>query len=183
MPIYAIWDDHDFGPDNADGTMPGKEKSLRAFEALWVNPAYGQSGNPGVYFKFTRAEVDFFMLDGRYYRDPNKASNDERKTMLGARQLAWLKRELGASHATIKVLASGGEWQAHGTDDSWRSFKYERRDLFNFIETNSIQGVLLISGDRHYTGAHHVEGKWIEVTSGPHQQHTHRRQERARNIP
>ena len=167
VPIYAIWDDHDFGPDNSDGTMPGKEKSLRAFTALWPNPAYGEPDNPGVYFKFTRGDVDFFMLDGRYYRDPNKAPNDEHKTMLGVRQLAWLKRELSASRATVKVLASGGEWQAYGTDDSWRSFKHERRDLLDFLEKNSITGVLLISGDRHYTGAYHVEGKWIEVTSGP----------------
>ena len=65
------------------------------------------------------------------------------------------------------MLASGGEWQAHGTDDSWRSFKSERRDILDFLENQSIQGVLLISGDRHYTGAYHVEGKWIEVTTGP----------------
>jgi alkaline phosphatase D len=167
VPIYAIWDDHDFGPDNSDRTMPAKEQSLRAFQNVWVNPAYGEPDNPGVYFKFTRGDVDFFMLDGRYYRDPNKAPNNEKKTMLGARQLAWLKQELKASRATIKVLASGGEWQAHGTDDSWRSFKSERRDILDFLENQSIQGVLLISGDRHYTGAYHVEGKWIEVTTGP----------------
>ena len=108
MPTYAIWDDHDYGPDNSDRTMPGKEQSLRAFQEVWANPAYGEPDNPGVYFKFTRGDVDFFMLDVRYHRDPNRAPNNERKTMLGAKQLALLKRELQASRATVKVLAAGG---------------------------------------------------------------------------
>lgn len=166
-PIYAIWDDHDYGPDNSDGTLKGKERALQTFQEHWANPASGEPDNPGVYFKFTRANVDVFMLDGRYYRDPNKATNLEHKTQLGAKQLAWFKRELLASKAPVKVLASGGEWQAYGTDDSWRSFKQERDDIFKFIEDNGIKGVLLISGDRHFTGAYQVEGKWIEVTVGP----------------
>lgn len=166
-PIYAIWDDHDYGPDNSDARMKGKEKSLKTFTEVWANPAYGEPDNPGIYSKFTRRDVEFFLLDGRYHRDPNKATNLAHKTMLGAKQLAWLKRELLASTAKIKVLVSGGEWQVHGTDDSWKSFKAERDDIFRFIEENRIEGVLLLSGDRHYTGGYHVEGKWIEVTTGP----------------
>ena len=108
-PIYAIWDDHDFGPDNSDGRMEGKEKSLKTFTEIWANPAYGEPDNPGVYFKFRRREVDFFMLDGRYHRDPNKGTNLTHQTMLGARQLEWFKRELAASKAKVKVLVSGGE--------------------------------------------------------------------------
>ncbi len=166
-PIYAIWDDHDFGPDNSDGRMKGKEKSLKTFTELWANPAYGEPDNPGVYFKFTRRDVDLFMLEGRYHRDPNKATNLTHKTMLGAKQIDWFKRELAASKAKVKVLVSGGEWQIHGTEDSWRSFQAERNEIFKFIEDQSIQGVLLLSGDRHFSGAYQVEGKWIEVTVGP----------------
>lgn len=167
VPIYAIWDDHDFGPNDSDGTMPGKEISLRTFAEHWANPSYGEPDNPGVYCKFTRANVDIFMLDGRYHRDPNKAKNLPHKTNLGAKQLAWFKRELLASRAPIKVLVSGGEWQTFGTDDSWTSFKEEREEIFKWIEDNHLSGILLLSGDRHFTGAYQVRGKWIEVTSGP----------------
>jgi hypothetical protein len=147
--------------------MKGKELSLQTFKEHWANPAYGEPDNPGVYFKFTRANVDVFMLDGRYHRDPNKATNIAHKAHLGAKQVAWLKRELLASRAPVKMLAAGGEWQSFGTDDSWTSFKEEREEVFRFIEENQIQGVLFISGDRHFTGAYHVRGKWIEVTAGP----------------
>lgn len=167
VPIYAIWDDHDFGPNNSDGTLRGKELSLRTFTEHWANPAYGEPDNPGVYHKFTRANVDFFMLDVRYHRDPNGATNLAHKTHLGAKQLAWFKRELLASRAPIKLLAAGGEWQTYGTEDSWTPFAQERDEIFQFIEDNKITGVLLLSGDRHFTGAYQVRGKWIEVTSGP----------------
>ena len=166
-PTYAIWDDHDFGPDNSDGTLPGKERALKTFQEHWANPSYGEALNPGVYFKLSRGAIDFFMLDDRFHRSPNRATNLAEKTMLGAAQLAWLKRELLASQAPVKILAAGGEWESHGTDDSWTSFQRERDDIFKFIEDHAISGVILISGDRHFTAAYQVQGKWIEVTTGP----------------
>jgi alkaline phosphatase D len=167
LPQYAIWDNHDYGPEPADKRAPGKAESLRAFKMLWPNPAYGEKDNPGVYFKFTRGDVDFFMTDDRYARDPNNAPEDGHKSYLGEKQLAWLKRELLASKAKIKVLGSGGEWQTHSQAASWASFLRERNDLFKFIEDHGITGVLLVSGDRHFTAAYQAAGKFIEVTSGP----------------
>jgi alkaline phosphatase D len=166
-PSLAIWDDWDYAGNNSDGTAAGKELSLRTFKQLWPNPEYGQSADPGVYFKLSWGDVDFFMLDGRYHRSPNDATDDGQKTMLGPAQLAWLKRELAVSDATFKFLASGGEWQSGGRDDSWRSFLHERNELFHFIEEHRITGVVLLSGGRHVTAAYQVLGRFVEVTSGP----------------
>ncbi len=167
VPTYAIWDDHDYGPNNSDGTVKGKMESLRAFREHWANPGYGEGEHLGVYSKFTRGNVEVFLLDVRFHRTPNRATNAPHRTMLGASQLAWVKRGLKESRAPIKVLASGSEWQSGSTADSWANFKRERDDLLRFIEDNEITGVLLISGDRHFTAAYQVLGKWIEVTSGP----------------
>ena len=167
VPTYAIWDDHDYGPDNSDATLKGKEFSLHAFREHWANPYYGETNNPGTYSRFSHANIDFFLLDVRYHRSPNKATNLVKKTMLGPAQLQWLKRELLLSTAPVKVICSGSEFQSDGTVDSWASFKRERDDILDFLQHAEISGVLLISGDRHFTGAYHVRGKWIEVTSGP----------------
>ena len=167
VPEYAIWDNHDYAPEPCDKTAKNKEETLRAFTLLWPNPAYGEPDNPGVYHRFSRGDVDFFMTDDRYHRDPNDAPEDGKKSYLGAKQLEWLKRELLASKGLIKVIASGGEFQTDGVKASWSSFKRERTELFKFIEENHITGVLLISGDRHFTAAYQFLGKWIEVTSGP----------------
>jgi alkaline phosphatase D len=167
LPVYGIWDDHDFGPNDSDSTMPGKEEALAAFKEHWANPAYGEATNPGVYFKFSRGDVDFYCLDGRYYRSPNKMPDQPGKTMLGRAQLEWLKSSLSQSKARLKVLVSGGEWQSYGTADSWTSFLREREEIFQFIDSNRITGVILVSGDRHFTAAYQVKGRFLEVTSGP----------------
>ncbi len=167
IPQYASWDNHDYGPAPTDHRQKGKADSLRAFKLLWPNPAFGEADNPGVYFKFTRGDIEVFMTDDRYHRDPNDAPENGQKSYLGKKQLAWLKRELLASKAKVKILCSGGEWQTHSQPASWASFLRERNDLFQFIEDNNITGILLVSGDRHFTAAYQVAGKFIEVTSGP----------------
>lgn len=167
VPLYGIWDDHDFGPNDSDGSLPGKETALRAFKEHWANPSFGEPGSPGVYFKFTRGDIEFFMLDGRYNRSPNKETNNPAKTQLGTLQLEWLKRSLAESKARVKILASGGEWQDNGTPDSWTSFPRERDDILGFIESKGIQGVMLLSGDRHFTAGYQVRGRFLEVSSGP----------------
>ena len=167
VPTYAIWDDHDYGPNDSDRTAVGKEVSLQTFQQFWANPAYGQPSDPGVYFKFSRGEIDFFMLDNRYHRSPNRAPDDGTKTMLGAAQLAWFKREVLASRAKVKIIASGSEWETNGHLDSWTSFARERDEIFGFLREHDVQGVILLSGDRHFTGAYQIGGRFIEVTSGP----------------
>jgi alkaline phosphatase D len=167
IPTYAIWDDHDFGPNNSDGSTAGKEDSLRVFRDWWANPAYGEPENPGCYFQFSRPGVDFFMLDVRYHRTPNKTPDEGNKTMLGARQLEWLKSGLAASKAAFKVIASGSEWQTLTQPDCWSSFARERQEIFDFIAGQGIDGVVLLSGDRHFTAGYQIQERHLEFTSGP----------------
>jgi len=151
IPQLAIWDDHDYGYNDTDGTYPFKKESLEVFKRYWVNPAYGLPDVPGVFFKYRYAGVDFFFLDGRYYRDPNSKKDNVGKTMLGAAQKAWLKKGLKESVAPFKFLISGSGWSGAGGhgNDSWSSFLTERDEIFNFIRDNGISGVVLLSGDTH----------------------------------
>jgi alkaline phosphatase D len=151
IPQIAIWDDHDSGLNNGDGNNPFKESAFRAFRSYWANPTYGLDGTPGVFFEYHYGGVDFFLLDGRYYRDPNYAPDVAGKTMLGPTQKAWLKDRLRASKAPFKIIATGGGWTiSKGPGgDSWASFLTERNELFDFIRDERINGVVLLSGDTH----------------------------------
>lgn len=167
IPTYAIWDDHDFGPNNSDGTSPGKAESLAVFRQRWANPAYGEPDNPGCYYRFSHSGIDFFMLDVRYYRTPNRTPDDGTKTMLGQRQLAWLKSGLSESRAKFKIVGSGSEWQTLTQPDCWSSFVRERQDIFDHVTSKNIEGVVLLSGDRHFTAGYQVQNRHLEFTSGP----------------
>ena len=151
IPQIAIWDDHDSGHNNGAGDNPFKESAFKAFRNYWANPAYGLDETPGVFFEYSYGGADFFLLDGRYYRDPNETPDGPGKTMLGAAQKAWLKDKLRASKAPFKIIASGGGWTVNKGPggDSWASFLSERNELFDFIRDNRINGVVLLSGDTH----------------------------------
>lgn len=149
-PSLAIWDDHDFGINDSDRTNPVREQSLTLFKQYWANPSGGLTGTPGIFFKYAYGGVDFFFLDGRYYRDPADDPDAPGKTMLGAEQKAWLKDELRASRAPFKVLVSGGGFsKAERNGDSWAVYQHERDELFSFIRDSHIEGVFGISGDSH----------------------------------
>jgi alkaline phosphatase D len=95
------------------------------------------------------ADVHFIMLDGRYYRENPK--NDE-PSMLGPAQREWLFNTLKQSDATFKILASPVPWAKNtkpGSPDTWDGYAGEREEIFTFIEENEIEGVVLISADRH----------------------------------
>ncbi len=172
--IYAIWDDHDFGTNDCIGgpdikKPEWKRRVWNTFKNNWNNPYYGGGETqPGCWFDFSIGDVDFFMLDGRYYRtDPQKPN----PSMLGPVQKAWLLEKLAASKATFKVIASpvpfalGTKPVAQRTRrgmvpgglDTWEGFKKERKEILEFLEENKIDGVILLSADRHRSDVRIIE--------------------------
>jgi alkaline phosphatase D len=147
-PTYAMWDDHDYGPNNSDGTAEGKERSLAGWRQFWPNPALGATGIPGAFFQFSWGQVDFFVVDGRYHRSPDVAPDDGNKRMLGDAQFGWLVDRLKASEAKFKVIASGSTLN-FSKGDGWRIYTFSRHRLMDAIRENGITGVVYMSGDVH----------------------------------
>ncbi len=169
--VYAIWDDHEFTDDIWLG--PYKHKPfwkmplLEQFKENWINPSYGSEEWPAVWHNFSIGDVDVFMLDGRFYRtnpyakEPSRVNNfAEYPTMLGPVQKAWLFEELKQSTATFKVIASPVPWAYDakpGSVDTWYGFREERDEIFDFLSENNIEGVVLLSSDRHRSDAWKIE--------------------------
>jgi alkaline phosphatase D len=151
VPQLAIWDDHDYALNDSDHTNPVKVQALDVFTRYWANPAHGLPGAPGVFFSQSYGDVDIFMLDGRWYRDPVEKLDGADKTLLGKHQLEWLREALKASKATFKIIANGSSWTtAKGPEgDAWSAYLHERDSLFDFIAHERIEGVVLLSGDAH----------------------------------
>ena len=132
---------------------------LEVFKQNFVNPYYGGGDKtPGVWFDLSIGDVDFIFLDCRFYRQNPKTIDNP--SMLGPDQKKWLKERLKASTGTFKIIASSVPW-AYGTKggskDTWDGFPDEREEIFSFIEDNKIEGVVLISADRHRSDAWKME--------------------------
>lgn len=165
MPNYALWDDHDFGPNDSDSNFPNKHLTTQMFKHTWMNPYYGIDGE-GVCTHFSKGDVDFFFLDTRSFSDMKKG------ILLGEKQLNWLKNLLLESKANFKIIAIGAQILS---DDPMGvhmgKFSDERQILLDFISENDIKGIIFLSGDRHF--AELMEWKrpnqytLVEVTTSP----------------
>jgi len=148
-PIYAVWDDHDYGLDNSDRTQPGKQRSLKTFNEIWPNPKSQAVQTPGIWTRFTAGCAEFFLMDVRYHRSPNRDPDGPTKTMLGAEQLTWLRKSLADSSAVFKFPVSGSSWNCGGPEAWNHTFKFEYDALVEHIASRQISGIILLGGDQH----------------------------------
>jgi len=167
---YATWDDHDFGPNDSDGSFQLKDAALDVFTRYWPGVRYGMPGTPGVFRLVRYADVAFFLLDDRYHRKPNAWPAGPDKRLLGEAQLQWLKEALVSVSATFRVIVLGNQFLRDTGHESFQAYA-DRQELFDWIRDRRLEGVLLVSGDRHMTELKRLERPsaypLYEYTSSP----------------
>jgi alkaline phosphatase D len=155
---YAIWDDHEYGPNNSNSSYVFKGESLTHFKRHFPNPAFGLPETPGTFSNFMFNDVEFFLTDGRYYRDDDNLQSED-KTLLGTAQLRWLKNALLGSTARIKLIVMGSQVNNPSAAwiDGWDKYPKEREDFFRFLIDQRVSGVMFLTGDRHFTALYKNE--------------------------
>jgi alkaline phosphatase D len=152
-PQYAIWDDHDFGPNDSDRSFNNKDLSKEQFDLFWSNPPQAHPDLQGVTNLFDWSDCQFFLLDNRYNRAPNKRIDGDR-TILGTAQLEWFKEALLNSPATFKFVALGGQFlNTAPVQENYSANGYdkERQEIIDFIYLHQIKNVIFLTGDRHHS--------------------------------
>jgi len=181
MPHYRTWDDHDYGPDNANQSYEFKDVTLAAFKAYSGNPSYGEPDHPGVYGKFVWGDAAFFLMDDRYHRDETilDQNANPQKSAWGARQFDWLKQSLLHSKAqknhAFRFIVTGGQVVQSviktARSETHELYRREREELVQFIQDNQIGGVVFLTGDVHHTALYRrpltATQSIYELTSSP----------------
>jgi alkaline phosphatase D len=169
---YAIWDDHDFGPDNSDRGFIHKEATLEAFRLFWGNPTSGLPDQNGITSQFQWADIDFFLLDNRFSRAPDERKTGER-TQFGKAQIEWLLDALKTSKAPFKMVATGGQFLSASAiaENHIKLYPEEREYLIKRIEEEGLTNIIFLTGDRHLTELTELKlpnGKFIyDLTVSP----------------
>jgi alkaline phosphatase D len=175
-PVFVGWDDHELrdnyaGPELASWNPQRLQDGRQAFFEYWpVSTSDILTDTYRLYRQFSYgSHADFFMLDTRSYRDPivnwdPHPRTLKPKTMLGAEQKAWLKRNLLDSTATWKFIITSVplSWptgfpqpEVEGRD-GWANFtersgyETELMELLFFIVRHNIQNVVFLTGDTHW---------------------------------
>ncbi|AXS38839.1 alkaline phosphatase D family protein [Breoghania sp. L-A4] len=188
VPTFFQWDDHEVvnnwsAAKNLSDDERYTEKNVQLLAARAarsfheMTPISYAPAEPGrVYRKIPYGPlVDVFFLDLRSYRGANGDNMEDEITnasrILGAEQMAWLKRELVNSRATWKVIACDmpiglvvwDKWQdqkwseavANGDNGPAKGRELEFADLLRFIKSADIDNIVWLTADVHYTAAHY----------------------------
>lgn len=167
--VLAIWDDHDYGENDAGADYPLRQQSQRLFRETFRIPRSSRVwSEPGIYdsFRFMHGQlhIQIILLDGRSFRSPLRErsaldlcpagrygpNTDPAATMLGAEQWDWLERQLRYS-ADLRLIVSGTQVvRDQHCWENWGRIPHERRRLFDLIRKHKAGGVVFLSGDRHF---------------------------------
>ncbi|MEN8773604.1 MAG: alkaline phosphatase D family protein [Akkermansiaceae bacterium] len=165
VPIIPIWDDHDYGLNDAGREYEMKKTSAKLFfEAFNFAKDHEARKTPGVYHsKFMGPigkRVQFIMLDTRYFRSPLvKVKKGKRKvyeiekgpdvTILGEEQWQWLAAQL-KKPADLRIIVSS--IQIINTEhrfEKWSNIPDERTKFIKLLSDSKPGPTVLLSGDRH----------------------------------
>jgi len=168
VPIIAVWDDHDYGLNDAGADLPFADESQQAFLDFFEVPGDDpRRQRPGVYAASTTQvdglTIQVLTLDTRRFRSrlvkergrprgtgPYAPDPDPQKTLLGEDQWRWLEQRL-EEPADLRLIVSGIQVLPVGHRfERWDELPHERRRLIDLISRTRAQGVVLLSGDRHF---------------------------------
>ncbi|MDY7024954.1 MAG: alkaline phosphatase D family protein [Pseudomonadota bacterium] len=193
-PTICIWDDHEFtndanklGAENHQPSTEGlwSERAQHAIQAYYewmpIREPSSDSSREKSYRHFRFGDlVDLSMLDTRFIgRDPQivefdgRAELDPSQELLGLEQREWLKANLfqaQQSNVTWKILGQQIQIMQlkianqYVNKDAWDGYQAERNRLLDFVETQQINNVVVLTGDIHSSWA-------AEIHKNPYDQH------------
>jgi alkaline phosphatase D len=161
--IIGVYDDHDYGANDAGKDFPKKKQSKKCLmDFLDVPMKSPVRAREGAYVSYTFGKapqtVKVIILDSRYFRDsltpdPTKQKRYLPNTsgdMLGEAQWKWLENELRTSKANLNLLCTSIQVVAddHG-HEKWGNFPNCRKRLLSLITQTKPKNLMILSGDRH----------------------------------
>lgn len=167
--VLAVWDDHDYGENDAGRHYPYKEPSKEIFLDFWKVPANSERRqHKGIYgveeLEKNGKVIQFILLDTRTFRDDliwrteadknfkndYKPNTSPDSTFLGEAQWAWLESVL-TQPADVRIIASSNQFShSYNGWESWTNVPHEQQKMIDLIKKTKANGVVFISGDVHW---------------------------------
>lgn len=163
--VRAIWDDHDYGWNDAGSEYALKEQSRELFLDFWRVPEDAvQRGHAGIYdavrWDAGGHTLQLLLLDTRSFRDPldlddgtgknrYRPTEDTGRTLLGAEQWTWLQQRL-EEPADLRIVASSIQLgHTYNGWESWTLFPHEL-ERFAALVRAARGATVVVSGDVHW---------------------------------
>lgn len=155
-PIFATWDDHDFGTNDADATFASKADSQKLFRQLFwgaENDNQYENSGEGVYAHIKIFGQNFYLMDDRSERKPNKGFQQDKYGHWGKTQHEWLISKLKQNPEPTWIINGNQMFNFKGLDfkEAMQANHGAEFDLFISELKTLKQPIGLLSGDVHFT--------------------------------
>ncbi len=126
LPFIYMWDDHDYGGNDATKKSPTHIAARRTYEEYVPHYPFGDADeDESIYQTFTVGRVKFILTDLRSGRDEPKKKDDAQKSMMGVKQKQWFKDELLAANGKYPLICwvSSVPWIGERGKSPYRSVR------------------------------------------------------------
>lgn len=155
-PIFATWDDHDFGTNDGDSSFPSKSDSQKLFRQLFwgaENDSQYETSGEGVSAHIKIFGQNFYLMDDRSERKPNKGFHQEKYGHWGKNQHEWLITKLKANPEPSWIINGNQIFNFKGLDfkEAMQANHGAEFDLLISELKTLKQPIGFLSGDVHFT--------------------------------
>lgn len=166
--ILPVWDDHDYGFNDAGGSFKPKKRSQQLFNLMWQIPTHDpRTMRDGIYhaqiYGKDNQKAQFILLDTRFFRSDVIKKNgqfpiitDDKATMLGDAQWHWLAQQLAKPADVRFIITSVQLLTTNRIGEGWYSLPKQRQKLIAML--NKAGNTVVFSGDRHFANFYQGEG-------------------------
>lgn len=173
--IFATWDDHDFGRNDAGKHYPFKKESKEIFLSFFKEPAESERRkHEGIYhaeyIQQGGKTVQLLLLDVRtfrnnlllydssvqlprehyFYKPDYQPHISKDSVLLGEEQWKWLEAEL-KKPADLRLFCSGSQFSIeYNGYEAWANFPHEQQRMLDLIKSTKANAVMFLTGDVHY---------------------------------
>jgi phosphodiesterase/alkaline phosphatase D-like protein len=158
LPLYYMWDDHDYGPDDTDKYNPSRSAAIVSYRNRVPYTSLCAKNDPfeSPYFSFVRGRARFIFTDIRSEREPKGSfpSTSPLQQVFSTDQKQWFFNEMleAKNNRELIVWVNTKPWISsvgNGKDD-WGGYHAARLEIVNFIDENSLNDrIVIIAGDMH----------------------------------
>ncbi|MFD8599290.1 alkaline phosphatase D family protein [Kitasatospora sp. NPDC059646] len=195
-PWYVTWDDHEVEnnyaagiPEKNQDPAPFVARRAAAYRAYWENQPLRMPKPNGteltLYRRFQYGQLaQFDILDTRQYRDdqangdgwqyPTPASEDPKRTLMGAAQERWFADGLRRSKALWNVVPQQVVFSRRKNTtaaasklsmDAWDGYPAARERFLTAVEQAGVKNLVLLTGDVHVAYALDVKRNFDDPNS------------------
>jgi len=165
-----IWDDHDYGPNNSDGTFINRAYGSQAVDTILPHHTFPSStsfyesasvtlSTKALYHTYNAGRIKFIVTDNRSQRSPYTDPDSSSKVIWDNEQESWFMSQMQDTTYPVKVWVNSFPWEGDDTnplwtgDDGWEKYTTYRSKIADFFtsHSSSIGKIIILSGDAHMT--------------------------------